>query len=713
VGRGRGERGLLPALLIVSGVVLIVVCVLAGSGSTPAAQRNQRRASGPFESAPATALAQPAIETAPAAVTETSLADPTTLPPETIPPVTVPPTVVAKPAAPKATTTTAPKPPPATPPSTVPARSGPLPPPVCTGVVGDTSARRAIVCAAGTPSGRGYWLVGADGGVFSYGDAGYFGSLAERGITQDVVAMAVTPSAKGYWLVTTDGGVSAFGDAAFRGAASVRSDAPQVAGMAVTPSGRGYWLVTADGAVSGFGDARPFGGLQGKKLTAPVIGMAATPSGNGYWLAAADGGIFTFGDAQFHGAIDPKIEHAPVVSVAATRDGGGYWLASSDGGVFTFGDAPFHGSAASVRLTSKVVSIAPQPDGGGYWLAGSDGGVFTYGTAAFYGSAWTSNIGTTIVATSAHGSIPVGIFYYPWYDSFGRSGQWRHWDQGGVLPPDEVGSDFYPARGPYSSADPGLIEAQMIDISQTGVQSVISSWWGRGSFEDARLPDLARSTAGHHLQLAIQLEPYPGRTPASVAGDLAYLRTRFGVADVYVFDATEIAGADWQQITAGAKGMRLFATGDGPSMISGAFQNWAATAGFDGIYTYTALFPPDQFPKVCEQARMVHLLCAPSVAPGYKASHATGDGRVVERNLGATYDAFWLYAISAQPDTITITSYNEWHEGTQIEAAVPRCTLVSFCSADYENSYSTNGWAAETAYLGRTKYWVDKVSRAG
>ena len=68
----------------------------------------------------------------------------------------------------------------------------------------------------------------------------------------------------------------------------------------------------------------------------------------------------------------------------------------------------------------------------------------------------------------------------------------------------------------------------------------------------------------------------------------------------------------------------------------------------------------------------MHLLCAPSVGPGYDARRGSGDPRVKPRRNGATYDAMWRAAIAAKADRVTITSFNEWHEGTQIEPAAPR-----------------------------------------
>ncbi len=57
------------------------------------------------------------------------------------------------------------------------------------------------------PTNAGYWLVGADGGVFSFGDANYYGSMAQVALNKPVVGMASTPDGHGYWLVGADGGV--------------------------------------------------------------------------------------------------------------------------------------------------------------------------------------------------------------------------------------------------------------------------------------------------------------------------------------------------------------------------------------------------------------------------------------------------------------------------------------------------------------------------
>lgn len=110
-----------------------------------------------------------------------------------------------------------------------------------------------------TPSGQGYYIVGSDGGVFTFGDAKFHGSLGATKLTAPIVDIAVRPQDDGYWLVGSDGGVFTFGAAPFQGS------------------------------------------MGGKPLAAPVKGIDCTGDGQGYWLLGEDGGVFSF-NAPFYGA---------------------------------------------------------------------------------------------------------------------------------------------------------------------------------------------------------------------------------------------------------------------------------------------------------------------------------------------------------------------------------------------------------------------------
>ena len=299
--------------------------------------------------------------------------------------------------------------------------------------------------------------------------------------------------------------------------------------------------------------------------------------------------------------------------------------------------------------------------------------------------------------------VPAGprttIFYYPWYGTPDHDGEFVHWSQNGAAPPDAIASAFYPARGLYSSRDARVLEAHMDDIRRSGVEQLATSWWGWGSLEDRHLPAILAAARTAGLDVAVHIEPYGGRTPASVAADIVRLR-ELGVSDFYVYGPQAAPAEEWAAANATVDPQaRVFAqTG---------LAGFAAAGGFDGLYTYDVLvFGAPRFARLCEQARRKNLLCAPSVGPGYDAMRAIGDLRIKLRRAGRTYDAMWQAAIRARADIVGVTSYNEWHEGTQIEPARARSGFVS-----YHGAWGLRGKAAEYAYVDRTAYWAGRFLR--
>ena len=566
----------------------------------------------------------------------------------------------------------------------------------------------------------GHWVVSASGGVVALGGASFWGSAGELRLRRPVVGAASSRSGLGYWLVASDGGVFSFGDAAFRGSAGgLRLNRP-VVGMAATPSGQGYWLVASDGGVFAFGDAVFRGSTGAVRLNSPVVGMAATPSGQGYWLVAADGGVFAFGDAVFRGSTGGLRLVRPVVGLAATPSGRGYWLAASDGGVFAFGDAAFRGSAAASPLGQPVVGVAAPSRGLGYSLVTGDGSVQAFGDAPFSGRAPSGAFTTPVVAIAASRLRTAGAetaaFFYPWYARPDLDFVWRHWEANRHSPPEDIASNDYPARGVYSSSDPAVLDAQMAEMRAAGIDVVVTSWWGPGSFEEEVLPAVADAAAAHGLRLAAHLEPYPGRTLERVVADVARLR-RLGLREFWLYEALLASSSPsaWSAARDRMGDIRLLAeTGNLASFRSGAFVEFARAARFDGVYTYDAVrYSPADFANICGLARQLRLLCSPSVSPGYVASRTKpADLRVVDRQGGGRYDAQWLAAMAAGADVVSVTSYNEWHEGTQIEPARPYCFPDGYCSPGYEGAYGLRGDAAAGAYLARTRFWSDTF-RAG
>ena len=567
----------------------------------------------------------------------------------------------------------------------------------------------------------GYWLAAADGGLFTYGDAEFHGSAGGLALDRPIVGMAAPSTGAGYWLVASDGGIFSFGGVPFLGSTGGTRLNKPIVGMASTPTGQGYWLVASDGGIFSYGDAAFFGSTGAIALNQPIVAMASTPTGLGYWLVARDGGIFSFGDATFLGSTGDSKLNQPIVTMAPTTTGQGYWLAASDGGMFSFGDATFHGSTGAIKLNQPIVSMTPTGLGNGYWLVARDGGIFNFGDASFLGSAGGSPLNSPIVGMAARpkpGRVGSAIFYYPWYGNASDDPAWFHWRDHGHRPPEDLAANYYPARGPYSSRDFAVLQQQMAEIAAAGVDTVVTSWWGPGSFEDQALAGVVSAAAGQGLRVAVHVEPYEGRSPDTVQRDVADLSRRFGITEYWIYVSDGPLPETWQPLTSTYASFTFWAHGHLPSNnLRGLFQAYAQKAGFDGIYSYDPVrYTPASFKTYCGLARTRGLKCSPSVAPGYDARRGVGDDTLVPRVGGERYDDSWAGAFAAGADVVSITSYNEWHEGSQIEPARAGVCVgsspASYCYSSFDGAYGLQGAAAESAYLARTRFWTDALRRS-
>ena len=257
----------------------------------------------------------------------------------------------------------------------------------------------------------GYWLVGSDGGIFTFGSAQFYGSTGSIRLQRPVVGISPTANKGGYWLVASDGGIFAFGDAGYFG--SIPGDGLSPAGsglphslnapiVAMVPSsdGGGYFMVASDGGVFAFGDARFAGSCPGiGGCSGAAVAVVPDASGNGYWLVTQTGNVYGFGDARFYGA--PGNQGSAVTSAVRTADGGGYWVLLADGAVYAYGDAvPRGGPVGSVGGLNPASTIFSDADGGGYWVASADGAVFPYGDAPNDGSMAGSHLNGSIIAAT-------------------------------------------------------------------------------------------------------------------------------------------------------------------------------------------------------------------------------------------------------------------------------------------------------------------------
>jgi hypothetical protein len=91
--------------------------------------------------------------------------------------------------------------------------------------------------------------------VFAFGDGRFNGSTGNITLVQPIVDFALTPSGNGYLLLAADGGVFAFGDARYVGRDP--STKPDAIRLIPSVTGTGYRIVHSDATVASVGSLPP------------------------------------------------------------------------------------------------------------------------------------------------------------------------------------------------------------------------------------------------------------------------------------------------------------------------------------------------------------------------------------------------------------------------------------------------------------------------
>lgn len=321
-------------------------------------------------------------------------------------------------------------------------------------------------------------------------------------------------------------------------------------------------------------------------------------------------------------------------------------------------------------------------------------------------------------------SYKVAAFYYPWYGNPSTDGQWVHWQSHSHLPPDDISSDYYPALGAYSSNDPAVVQQHMTWLRQAGIGVIITSWWGQGSREDRAVPLLLETAARHDIKVAFHVEPYNGRTANQLVSDIRYLYKKYGSSPAFFRSAAtsryspdgqpkgmffvwnmeghgETKYSYWQQALD-----QIHALPEGGLIIANTLDaGWVEGSHFDGLYNYASLHLKTSGGFSWANSLPPDTLYVPSVLPGFSARRVGYPADTyVPRLDGNTYTEQWTAALGTgiEPEMVTITSFNEWHEGSMIEPLQPGA------SDGKGYSYPDFGALPPDGYLNLTRDWIRK-----
>ncbi len=327
-------------------------------------------------------------------------------------------------------------------------------------------------------------------------------------------------------------------------------------------------------------------------------------------------------------------------------------------------------------------------------------------------------------------------FYYLWYGTPQVSGKWLHWrrdaspheaytaDEGthyrftGATA-DEV-SDFsflgadglpviqaknHPVIGLYDSTDPLVLRGHLKLAAEAGIDAFIASWWGIGDFSDeamAKLMDEADALDG--CKVAVYYETVPERKPDRAVEELNYVLERYGSREGYMkVDGkpviflygrvmSQLPTEQWAEVIDRVRAERE------AIFIADTDATNAPPDNVDGLHLYNPCGRVQRgddmkafYAEKIGQAREKGLIACATIIPGYDDTAIRAPGLVAPRLGGQLYQALWEYAIAAEPDWIIITSWNEWHEGSEIEPSIEDRRLYLDLTAKYAARFKRQG----------------------
>jgi glycoprotein endo-alpha-1,2-mannosidase len=321
----------------------------------------------------------------------------------------------------------------------------------------------------------------------------------------------------------------------------------------------------------------------------------------------------------------------------------------------------------------------------------------------------------------------IAAFYYPWYGNKETNGEWIHWEQANNHPPTDIGADYYPLLGTYSALDPVVVAQHFAWLREAGVGVIISSWWGRQSNENVAVPLLLEMGERYGIKVAFHIENYGGRSANRLVQDIKYLYQNYSEHPAFFRTTTSSRWSPddrpkglfflWASVAPDGESPavepsywqealdEIHALPDGGLVITDQNSSqWIDQGHFDGSYNYGVLSFNLESGYKWARSLPADALYFPGVNPGFSAEriHYSSDTDT-PRNAGETYEDRWQMALDVdiEPEMVVITTFNEWHEGTQIEPA------ESGVLDSLGQPYKDYDPLPPEGYLQLTRKWVD------
>lgn len=256
-------------------------------------------------------------------------------------------------------------------------------------------------------------------------------------------------------------------------------------------------------------------------------------------------------------------------------------------------------------------------------------------------------------------------FYYPWYGHpQGPTGRWRHWNPKHP----QHAATHKPALGYYDSQDPAVMDQHARWAKEAGLDGLLLSWWGPTDPPDAHVSRWFDVAAQYGLRLSLYVEDC--RDGKTLRQQMRSLLQRLGnhrswlrvggrpVVFVYGRIVDKLGGPGLAEALGGL-GLHINAMGLDTDLL----------AHVDALHVYFHARHYERYVGGLDILRRAGALwdtpVVATVMPGYDDKIIRKPGFSLPRGDGSRWRHDWALARGA--DWVLVTSFNEWHEGSEIE----------------------------------------------
>lgn len=317
--------------------------------------------------------------------------------------------------------------------------------------------------------------------------------------------------------------------------------------------------------------------------------------------------------------------------------------------------------------------------------------------------------------------------YYPWYGS----DPWRHWNEGGRRPSNDLAAEYIPRLGAYDSKARAVVEQHARWIAETGASSISLSWWGKESYEDRAVDDVMDVMKDHGIAVTFGLEPYADDRGFRFASDVLYLLNEYG--EKRGWDAFLILRNHDGSESPVFKGFRTILpetvvdchgvtnevpdhTPDGVWRRQIGFLRrelrWdfervllladsldfgrTPASGFDGIAIYDNFIPPEQYLPVARDASRTELLFSFNVNPGYD--------EILQQDL-APESCYQPRPFEPPTDALDFDRFDDRERAAELAAGRIRDSLAATVEAQSDPTLSNYRRGFFLAYINSFNEW--------